>query len=99
VSLGTVYRNLELLSRSGIIRKLEIGGHQKRFDGDLGAHQHVRCIRCGRIEDVAGEPSPTECDRNALKEMGYELVDRRVEFLGICPRCRAGEDGGGSGGI
>ena len=33
ISLGTVYRNLELLSESGVIQKLEIGGTQKRFDG------------------------------------------------------------------
>ncbi|MCJ7604005.1 MAG: transcriptional repressor, partial [Desulfobulbaceae bacterium] len=34
ISLGTVYRNLEILSESGIIQKLDVGGTQKRFDGD-----------------------------------------------------------------
>lgn len=93
VSLGTVYRNLELLSRSGVIRKLEIGGQQMRFDGELNKHQHIRCIRCGRIDDLRGDPLPTECDRDVLASTGYELIERHVEFLGICPACR--EAGGG----
>ncbi len=32
ISLGTVYRNLELLSEAGLIRKLELGGAARRFD-------------------------------------------------------------------
>ena len=50
ISLGTVYRNLELLSRQGTIRKLDFGGEEARFDGDLMRHEHVRCVRCGRME-------------------------------------------------
>ncbi len=96
VSLGTVYRNLELLSRSGVIRKLEIGGQQMRFDGELNKHQHIRCIRCGRIDDLPGDPLPTQCDRDILASTGYELVERRVEFLGICPACCGAGRGGAS---
>lgn len=88
VSLGTVYRNLELLSRSGIIGKLEIGGQQMRFDRERGTHPHIRCIRCGRIEDIPGESTPTECDRDFLQATGYTSIERRVEFIGICPACR-----------
>lgn len=91
VSLGTVYRNLELLSRNGIIGKIEIAGQQMRFDKELGPHQHIRCIRCGRIEDIPGEPTPTECDRDIIQATGYTLIERRVEFLGICPACRDAE--------
>jgi Fur family ferric uptake transcriptional regulator len=94
VSLGTVYRNLEILSRRGMIRKLEIGGQQMRFDGDLVKHQHIRCIRCGRIDDLPSDSLPTECDRDILESTGYELVERRVEFLGICPACRDNEGSG-----
>jgi Fur family ferric uptake transcriptional regulator len=40
IGLGTVYRNLDLLSEMGIIKKLEVGGEQKRFDGDTSPHYH-----------------------------------------------------------
>ena len=52
ISLGTVYRNLEILSESGIIQKLDVGGTQKRFDGDISIHSHVRCVDCGRVGDI-----------------------------------------------
>ena len=94
VSLGTVYRNLELLSRSGVIGKIEIAGQQMRFDTELGAHQHIRCIRCGRIEDIPGDEAPTECDRDIVEATGYRLIERRVEFLGVCPVCRSAEGNG-----
>ncbi|MBW2172694.1 MAG: transcriptional repressor, partial [Deltaproteobacteria bacterium] len=55
ISLGTVYRNLEILSRLGMIHKLELGGMQKRFDGKTQDHYHLRCLRCGRIDDVPME--------------------------------------------
>ena len=88
ISLGTVYRNLEILSRTGMIRKIELGGTQKRFDGDLEIHQHIRCTSCGRIEDLPGSSSITQCDMDLVERTGYEVVERRVEFIGNCPECR-----------
>ena len=91
ISLGTVYRNLDLLSREGVVRRLEVGGSQMRFDGDIDAHRHIRCIRCGRIDDLAGASKPNACDRSVVKGTGYRVLERRVEFLGICPACRKKE--------
>ena len=88
ISLGTVYRNLEILSRTGIIRKIELGGSQKRFDGDLEIHQHIRCTKCGRIEDLPDGTSVTQCDKDMIERTGYEIIERRVEFIGVCPECR-----------
>src|SRR5574340_808335 len=52
ISLGTVYRNLELLAKAGVIRKLETAGAEARFDGNAGQHHHIRCVGCGRVDDV-----------------------------------------------
>ena len=91
ISLGTVYRNLEILSRTGIIRKIELGGAQRRFDGDLEIHQHIRCTECGRIDDLPAGAAITSCDQDLVEQTGYEVVERRVEFIGICPECRRGK--------
>jgi Fur family transcriptional regulator, ferric uptake regulator len=56
ISLGTVYRNLELLARTGLILKLDIGGSEARFDGNVHRHDHVRCVQCGRVDDIHGPP-------------------------------------------
>jgi Fur family ferric uptake transcriptional regulator len=93
ISLGTVYRNLEKLAVSGMIRKLDYAGSQMRFDGDLHSHQHIRCVECGRIEDIDTAPEPTDCDRDIVAGSGYRLIERRVEYLGVCPACgRPGDD-------
>jgi len=37
ISLATVYRNLDLMARNGLIRKIE-GGAQSRYDGMIEVH-------------------------------------------------------------
>jgi Fe2+ or Zn2+ uptake regulation protein len=87
VSLGTVYRNLEMLSQLGMIRKLEQGGSRRRFDGNVREHYHVRCIRCGRLEDAPVES--VAAIEDALHPVtDYEIVGHRLEFIGLCPQCK-----------
>jgi Fur family ferric uptake transcriptional regulator len=93
ISLGTVYRNLEILTQSGMIRKLEVAGAQKRFDGKLGQHYHLRCMRCGRVEDAPGE-TLSSVERHVERESEYEILGHRLEFIGLCPDCK---DVGGKG--
>ena len=89
VSLGTVYRNLELLASGGDIRTLQLAGKQMRFDGTPDPHDHVRCLDCGRIDDVP--PSSTGgAEERIQRSLDYEIVGRRLEFTGYCPRCRGG---------
>lgn len=91
ISLGTVYRNLEILSESGLINKLEMAGAQRRFDGTLEDHFHVKCIRCERVSDA--ELPSVQSILNSLKEVdGYEIVLSHLEFSGICPECRRKEN-------
>jgi Fur family ferric uptake transcriptional regulator len=92
ISLGTVYRNLELLSESGLIQKLEMAGKQKRFDGITENHYHVRCMVCGRVDDV--DVAPLGAINEAIASASdYKILWHRLEFVGICPRCRELADG------
>ena len=52
ISKATVYRNLNLLSDMGEIRRLEIPGSADRFDHITRNHCHVKCKACGRVFDV-----------------------------------------------
>jgi Fur family ferric uptake transcriptional regulator len=89
LSLATVYRNLELLARMGIIRKIKPGGSQARFDGDPDRHYHARCIQCGRVDDVRGlAGDQVKPDLSGLGD--YEVLYYHVEFVGLCPRCTPG---------
>lgn len=86
VSLGTIYRNLELLSRMGIVRKLEFSGSEARFDGNVTEHDHIRCVRCGCVDDVGGAPLALSIGKHHDCR-GYNVVGHRLELLGICPDC------------
>ena len=88
VSLATVYRNLEWLCQRGIVQKIEVGGRQKRFDGTVDLHYHIRCISCGRVDDVDMLPVAT-LEHDLSKKSGYSIKGHRLEFWGTCPACTA----------
>ncbi len=85
ISLATVYRNLEWLSENGIIKKIEVGGRQKRFDGTTETHYHIRCICCDKIDDVMKSDFRDVYCPDEIN--GYVVTDHHIEFLGICPLC------------
>jgi Fe2+ or Zn2+ uptake regulation protein len=90
ISLGTVYRNLEILSACGLIQKIGPLSSQMRFDGITKNHYHLRCIYCGRVKDAPLDPM--ENLENAIREKSdYTIIDHKLEFIGICPKCKKGE--------
>lgn len=90
VSLGTVYRNLEVLSSIGQIRKLEITNGPMRFDGDISAHHHIRCEVCGKVGDIFNGPSTARLER-AL-DTDFKITGHTLEFVGICPKCQRNKE-------
>ncbi len=87
ISLATVYRNLEILSEAGLIRKLEISGRQKRFDFDVSDHDHIYCIMCHRVDNLNIERKRVDSE-NLGEAAGYSITGYRVEIIGICPDCQ-----------
>jgi len=86
LSLGTVYRNLEILSQSGVIKKLEMTGSRRRFDGSFGNHYHVACVHCGKVEDISMDPV-RGLEESVRSASGYRILGHSLKFLGVCPRC------------
>ncbi len=92
ISLATVYRNLEQMADLGIIQKIDTAGSQKRFDGNPELHYHIRCVRCGKVEDLSLEPvSSLERLKDAGEFAEYRIIGYRLDFVGICPECQAKE--------
>ena len=86
ISLGTVYRNLEILSENGEIQKLELGCTLKRFDGTTENHYHIRCIRCDRVVDAPVDFDAT-IDHELKGATDFKIIGHKLEFIGICPEC------------
>lgn len=85
ISLGTVYRNLEVLHQEGMVNKLELAGAETRFDAMVDPHLHIRCSECGRIDDLPQSLLPV---RQPEDLQGYLVQGCRLEYFGVCPDCR-----------
>jgi Fur family ferric uptake transcriptional regulator len=100
VSLGTVYRNLDLLSQAGKIGRVDPPEGPRRFDGFMERHTHARCVSCGNVEDLEySGPGWTEVLRvvtggSETTESGFRLTGHRIEFEGTCARCSLEERAG-----
>lgn len=87
VSLGTVYRNLELLADLGLARVIEDFGGQRRYDGDTRQHSHIRCVRCGAIGDLMVDTT-SETIAVVQAATTYQVFEVRLVCTGLCPSCQ-----------
>ena len=87
ISLSTVYRNLELLAGEGLIRKIEHGGGQKRFDPVREDHSHFHCRGCGAMEDVPFAMSTPDLDPSDPWVRSRVIEGGRTDYFGLCPAC------------
>lgn len=83
LSLGTVYRNLNLLAREGRITRMPFP--VERYDADTSPHPHFACSRCGSVRDL-DLPYNAELDR-AAAGCGCRVTGHRIVFDGLCARC------------
>lgn len=86
ISLATVYRNLELLAGQGLIRKIEGGPSQMRFDGDTSRHFHSRCRLCGRVFDADFAPG-ISIEGIVSDALSRGALDVNIEFIIECDAC------------
>lgn len=89
LSLGTVYRNLNLLADQGKLVRMPFP--VERFDGDLHPHHHLKCDRCGQVVDLC-LPYDGALDAQAAQE-GFTIHRHTTVFYGLCPACAKEEFG------
>lgn len=89
LSLGTVYRNLHLLSDEGKLRRMPFP--VERFDGDLHPHGHFCCASCGRVSDV--ELAYDAALDRAAQAMGHRVDRHEIVYYGLCAACARESDG------
>ncbi len=92
VSLVTVYRNLPLLERNGVIRRtcLARGAASYERTWQSRHHDHLICTRCGKVVEFEYRAIDV-LQELAAADHGFLLTGHHLELLGLCPACRAGE--------
>lgn len=86
ISLGTVYRNLALLSSQGMIMKLDVGDGCDHYDGDVSRHYHFVCKGCGCVSDL-DIPYCDELDAHAADCSDKKIDLHHITFFGECGNC------------
>ena len=84
LSLGTVYRNLSLLSDMGLITTLETLDKSIHYDGNTDSHSHFICERCSKIIDLGVERGLPE----DISELGLLVRHKKIIYYGLCPDCQ-----------
>ena len=84
VSLGTVYRNLNLLCENGQLLKVPIPGASDRFDHTLGDHAHAYCEVCGSVTDAEVDEKQ---GMELVKNQKGHVQDCAVVLIGVCEAC------------
>ncbi|MFP5224571.1 MAG: Fur family transcriptional regulator [Actinomycetota bacterium] len=91
---SSVYRNLAVLTETGVVHRIEAGIHS-RFElaDDLSQrhHHHLICTECGRVEDFEpGKDIETAASRGlaaAARAKGFRMEAHRLDVVGSCADC------------
>lgn len=86
ISLATVYKALEAFVSCGMARKLSLGAGPARYDSRTDDHEHIRCLSCGRVQDIEGL-GPVAWMEGVADLTRFDVVGYRLELEGYCPEC------------
>ena len=88
ISLGTVYRNLSLLSDIGEIRKLTNFREARIATMEwVAPHSHFMCTRCNRVIDMQSDSLNGILEQAAAEFIHGKVFDVDASFYGICKEC------------
>ena len=87
LSLGTVYRNLGILAKQGLVSRLDFGSGFDRFEATTLPHHHFVCESCGQVTDL-DLPVDHSLTQKLQKATGYAATRHEIRLYGLCEKCR-----------
>ena len=88
IGLATVYRVLTQFEDAGLVTRHHFEGGHSMFELNEGDHHdHILCVKCGRVDEFVDETIERRQEQIA-KETGYEMTDHSLYIYGICPKCQ-----------
>jgi Fur family ferric uptake transcriptional regulator len=84
--LTTIYLALHALAEAGAVHEFRTGDQSAYLVCPADPHEHLICRVCGRVQQQHLDPE--NCWQAAAAAVGFETVEQRVEFYGVCDRCR-----------
>ncbi|SHE22323.1 ferric iron uptake transcriptional regulator [methanotrophic endosymbiont of Bathymodiolus puteoserpentis (Logatchev)] len=88
IGLATIYRVLTQFEAAGLVNRHHFEGGNSVFELNKGKHHdHVVCVKCGKVDEFTDEVIEERQDQIA-KKLGYELTDHSLYLYGLCPNCQ-----------
>ena len=89
IGLATVYRTLNLLTKSGLASELNFGDGQKRYEHSYmhSHHDHMICTECGKIIEF-NHPLIEKYQEEVAAENGFKVTSHKLDLFGLCNDCK-----------
>jgi len=89
ISRATIYRTLELLVRSGLVRRVHLGEDHYHYEYVSGNshHDHLICTACGTVIEFH-DPELEERQREICERKKFTPTFHNLQILGLCDSCR-----------
>lgn len=88
IGLATVYRVLTQFEAAGLVTRHHFEGGNSVFELSTESHHdHLLCLKCGKVEEFTDEVIETR-QKEIAARLGYELTDHSLYLYGICSTCK-----------
>lgn len=88
IGLATVYRVLTQFEAAGLVTRHHFEGGNSVFELSTESHHdHLLCLKCGKVEEFTDEIIETR-QKEIAARLGYELTDHSLYLYGICSTCK-----------
>ncbi len=88
IGLATVYRVLTQFEAAGLVTRHHFEGGNSVFElDDSGHHDHVVCVKCGKVDEFTDDLIETR-QREIAEKLGYRLTDHNLYLYGFCTACQ-----------
>lgn len=93
IGIATIYRVLSFLEEGGFLKSITINGIKYyEIDNDKH-HDHIICVRCGKVVEFCDE-SIEKKQSGIARKNGFKLVDHYMALYGVCAECQKEEKDG-----
>jgi len=91
VGLATVYRVLTQFESAGLVSRHNFEGGHSVFELSQGEHHdHLVCVKCGRVDEFIDEIIEQR-QRLIAKQAKFKMTDHALNIYGLCPVCQTNE--------
>lgn len=92
IGLATVYRVLTQFESAGLVNRHHFEGGHSVFELNRGPHHdHILCVRCGKVDEFVDE-TIEELQEAIAERAGYRMTDHSLYIYGVCKDCQQQEN-------